>query len=207
MAGTDVSTELAPGTQCLITVLDRHFMVDVLEVGAGSVHLSFPGADYPADGMFVELEVHDEKGFAYYRAEVLRGPRNDGDGVIVKTPEGPSRHMHRACCRVRTDIAAVVRDPANVKKYKSRIENMSSGGILLAAPGQFKMHDAVEVDFELGDLGELHVLGEVVHLTQATSDRDRNLHLYGLRFVGLDPQAKGRITEYIWERMRENPPL
>lgn len=202
MAAPESPASLEPGLQCLLTVTENHFMVKILDVSEDSLHVSFPAADYPVEGMFVELEVHDAGGFSYYRSVVIKGPQKLGDGVILRKPEGPSRNVHRACCRVPTDIVGKVRDDVHVKKYPLYIRNISAGGALIEAFRDFRLNTSLELSFSLREKGDLNVLAEVVHVTEIDVDT-KDARLYGIRFVGLDPEIRDTLNTYIWERLRE----
>lgn len=200
-------SRLRAGDQCLLTVVDRHFMVDILSVTDDSVHVSFPGADYPPDGMEVELQFHDQDGFLYYKTDVLRGPREPGDGVVLQIPGEAFRSQHRASCRVPVDLPGEIRDQVSVKKQQARVIDLSAGGALIATEASYDIDTSVELSFQMPGEKPIKTLAEVVH-TASPDKQPRDHALYGLRFISLDPESRQEITTYVWNQMKAlNPTI
>ena len=80
------SSHVQPGAKCLLSVLDRHFMVEILGVEHDTLRVSFPGVDYPVDGMKVDLEFHDNTGFFCYHSNVLQGPQSGATALCSRCP-------------------------------------------------------------------------------------------------------------------------
>ena len=76
--------ELSEGNLCLLSVMRQYFMVEIVEVGEQSLKLSFPGRDYPVEGMPVDLQFHDKTGFYSYPSVVMRGPDSADSGIEVR---------------------------------------------------------------------------------------------------------------------------
>ncbi|MCC6143375.1 MAG: hypothetical protein IT368_06180, partial [Candidatus Hydrogenedentes bacterium] len=87
---TEVDPHFRKGGQCLLILMGQRFLVTILSVEQDRFLLSFPACDFPIDGMHVDLEFHDEDGYVRYESEVLLGPAEAGDGVVVKRPV----HLH-----------------------------------------------------------------------------------------------------------------
>jgi len=192
-----------PDDACLLTVMDGHYMVKVLEVTDVHVRVSFPGMDYPVEGMPVELEFHDDRGFFCYQTEVIQGPRRAGDGVLLRCPTECARNEHREFCRVPTDLAAQVRDQIHLRKYTAPLWNLSCGGALINTDAAFDLGTTVELTMSLPSEPELTLLGHVMHVSRLGQERPGPTWVYGIRFLALDSDQQKALTSYIWRRLKE----
>ena len=205
MVGADLG-DIREGNLCLLSVMDQHFMVEILKVAKDFVDVSFPGVDYPVDGMAVDLEFHDKLGFNSYHAVVVQSPKNNAGRIRLTRPPGCVRAQHRDSCRVPTDLTVQVKDQAHVRRYDAALLNLSGGGALLRTEASFEFDASVELTVSLPGEPTHTFLGQVVHISRPR-DLKSNRTLYGIRFVSLDMPAAESATRYIWRRLRELYPI
>lgn len=196
------SVDIRKGNSCLLSVTGRHFMVEITEVGEDSMRVSFPGIDYPVEGMNVELEFHDETGFVYYRVEVLEGPW-DGEGVLVTRPREAKRNQHRDAFRVPTDLTVQVRDHVHVRKYDADLLDLSSGGSLLQTEAPFDFNTTINISLSLPGESTHEVTAHVVHVVEQDRTKRGPARIYGVKFIGTPPETCHAISRYVWTRLRE----
>ena len=197
------SGEIRPGDPCLFNVTGRHFLVRILEADASLIRITFPGIDYPVDGMRANLEFHDETGFYYYSTEVVKGPSSDQQGVLLARPAELKRSTHRSSCRVATDLTVRVKDQVHVRRYDASLINISSGGALIQTEAPFDFSSTVEMTLSLPGETACTILGQVVHLIEAASNNPSSLQMIGIKFVTLAPEIEQSLTRFIWRRLQE----
>jgi hypothetical protein len=192
------------GKSCLLNVMDEHFLVRIIEVGDDSIRVTFPGRDYPVEGMRIYLEFHDEGGFDCYPAFVLRGAQGMDDSIILEKPTTCRRTHHRVSCRIPTDLTVQVKDQVHIRKYDAAVLNISSGGVLIRSDAPFDFSTTVEFSFSLPGEPQHNALGQVVHI--ADSDDSKNfpqMHLYGIRLISPDPSLVRSINRFVTTRLRD----
>ncbi len=200
-----ITKDILKGNRCLITVIGQRFMVDLLEVGDKTIRVSFPGRDYPIQGMAVELEFHDPNGFNCYESTVLQGPEASNPGIVLEKPIESRRAQHRVSCRVPTDLTVQVKDQTHIRRYDAPLTNLSADGAQIETHAPFDFSTTVEVWLSLPGEPTHETLASVVHISNSTetaaSAEDKTV--YGIRFLNLDPAASQSICRYIWQRLRE----
>lgn len=203
-AAPSTNDHIKKGVSCLLNVMDEHFLVKILEVGEESVRVSFPGRDYPVEGMRIYLEFHDEAGFDCYPAAVLEGPSPRGDSIRIERPSACRRTLHRLTCRIPTDLTVQVRDHAHIRKYDAAVLNISSGGALVRTAAPFDFSTSVEFSFSLPGEPNHTVLGQVVHIAAPDDARlHPEMQLYGIRFLDPEPDVVRSINRYVTQRLRD----
>ncbi|MCP4643824.1 MAG: PilZ domain-containing protein [bacterium] len=197
--------DITKGNRCLLTFMGQHFMVDVVDVAGDIVRVSFPGCDYPVEGMAVDLEFHDPSGFNSYRSVVVNGPNQAGDGIVLSRPEEARRTRHRDSCRVPTDLTVQVKDQAHIRRYDAALINLSGGGALINTTAPFEFNTAIEVTLSLPGEATLRLQGRVVHANNAATNRitEDVKRTFGVRFFGMEPSMTESLTRYIWARLRD----
>ena len=196
-------TELVKGNQCLLQVLGQHFLVDVLEVAEETVRISFPGEDYPVTGMQVNLEFHDTEGFNSYSSEVLEGPENKSQSMLLRRPSEARRTHHRRSFRVPTDLTVQIKDQVHVRRYDAALLDLGSGGVLVDTVAPFDFSTTIEVTMSLPGEMTHTVLGKIVHIGESPDNPGSGSKMLGVRFLGATPQVVNSISRYIWKRLRE----
>jgi len=191
---------LGVGQECLLNVIGRHFKVRVIELTPDTVRVTFPGRDYPADGMHAILELHDDTGFHYFSTEVLEGPRPDAQGILIRNVAEMRRSFHRDHVRIPTDLTVQVREQVHVRRYNAALLNLSAGGALIQTDAVFEFNSVVDLTLSLPSEPAATIMGEIVHTVDSPSD---NRHMYGIRFLDVDAVVVESITRYIWRRLPE----
>ncbi len=196
--------DIRKGNTCLVTVLDDHFMSRILDVTDDTIGVSFPAADYPIEGMLVELEFHDKHGFNRYPAQVVAGPTIESGQILLKRPTQCFRSQHRSSCRVPTDLTVQVKDEVHVRRYDADLLNLSGGGALIRTHAPFDYDTTVDITVSLPGESTHTVLGKIVHFAEEDRHREHpTMKLFGIRFIGLDPGVQESITRYLWARLRD----
>jgi hypothetical protein len=196
-------TDIQAGNRCMLSVGGRQFLVEILELQADTMHVSFPLGNFPLGGMRVELEFHDMSGYTQYDTVVVSGPSKVDDGIILGRPMASRRNQHRSSLRVPTDLTAQAKDQVHVRRYDAAVLDISEGGLLIRSEAPFDMETTIEVTLSLP--GEsVHVfLGQVVHMNQIEIDSGEEMRLFGMRFLTTDPQAAQALKRYIQQRLKE----
>jgi Tfp pilus assembly protein PilZ len=191
-----------PGARCLIEVLDRRYLSTVLNVAEDRLRLTFPTLDFPIDGMYVILEFHDDDGFTTYETEVISGPHQVGDGLLVKCPPAEYRSRHRSAWRVPGDFSVQLKGHVHPRRHEAPVVNVSTGGLLVKTHADVDLGDNVDLRFSLPKVEEeLIMVGHVVHCAAEDKGADHG-RLVGMQFVSPDPAHVDQIRAYIRRRLR-----
>ncbi len=195
--------DIREGGACLLNVLEHYFMVRITKIDEDGLHVTFPAADYPAEGMSVYLDFHDEDGLTRYRAKVLRGPRQKGDGLLLDAPDEGIRTAHRDFCRVPTDLTVQVKDHEHVRLYDADLLNLSAGGALIRTSAPFDYTTQVDIILSLPGEVTLQLRGGVVHLADAPNHHaGAPTKDMGLHFVSLDAGSLSTLTRFVNRQMK-----
>lgn len=196
---------LKQGQRCLLVVLDQRFLVSILEAGGETVLVTFPTRGLPMDGMLVHLEFHDKNGYASYETEVVRSPREPGDGLLLKRPSAYQTTSHRLDWRVPADIEAQFKVHAHPRRIKGRVLNMSVGGLLIESRARLSIDDSLDLELTLPGPHRIDTVGQVV-FSSPVEDAASGVHRHGVRFVGLEPENQHAIIRYIRNFLRATYP-
>ena len=194
------------GRECLLKVTDRYFKVRILEVGSDTIRVSFPGKDYPVDGVGAALEFHDDEGFTYYSTQVVEGPTHKGAGVVLRKQTDPKRSLHRDCFRAPTDLTVRVKERDHARQYDAALVNLSAGGALIQTDAPFDFSTAVDLTLSLPGEAMHTVSGHVVHVADAEERCGTARRYFGIRFTGVPTDVERTITRYMWSVLREMYP-
>ena len=198
-----VNDELYVGNRCMLRVAGEHFLVKILDVQKTNIHVTFPGKEYPIEGLQVTLEFHDEHGFNSFPTHIVRGPEKAAGGLILARPVESRRTKYRDSCRVPTDLTVHVKDQVHVRRYDAALVNLGAGGALIVTPAQFDFSATVEMLLSLPGETRHTVIGHIVHTTGAAPRYGTADKIYGIRFVGMGPEVAESISRYVWNRLRE----
>ncbi len=193
---------LQVGNRALLLLLGQRFLVGILEVTPAGVRVSFPVQNFPIEGMQVQLEFHDENGYTSCDMEVLESPKSIGDGLLLARTQSPFRTQHRTNWRVPAALAVSMREQAHPRPYEGHARNISAGGILVESDAALLVNDAVDLSFALPSGHRITTVAEVISVA-ASPERTSNAHLYGFRFLDLEPADAQALRQYIWHRLRE----
>lgn len=167
------------------------------------VHVTFPGRDYPIEGMRIGLELHDEEGYYLSQTIVLEGPREKGDGIVLKRPEILQRYQHRATNRVPTDLAAQVRDLEHPRKHTADLLDVCSEGALIQTDAPFEEQALIEMRLSLPGEPPVALTGEIVHCGREGVSFKEGFRHFGVQFTEVDDDARASIRRYVHQRLRE----
>lgn len=199
-AESGLDAHFAPGNRALLVAMGRRFMVAVLHADAGRVRVSFPMRDFPFEGMRVDLEFHDDHGFAHCETEVLECSGEPGAGLVLRRPAASMWQQHRGAWRVPVDLPVAYKDHVHPRRVDARIVNLSVGGAMLHTGVGAEAGDNIDVDLRLPDAEPLHLLGQVVH-SAPLPDASGQWQV-GVRFISPDPVDRKTISQYVWGQLR-----
>lgn len=197
--------DLVAGNRCLVNVMGQHFMVDLIGVTEETLLISFPGSDYPVEGMRIDLEFHDTHGFNRYQSQVIQGPQEADGGVLLERPDRAHRTRHRDACRVPTDLTVQVKDKAHVRRYDAALINLSAQGALIETAAPFDFTTTIEMTVSLPGEATHRIPGAIVHIGNTTRRRafEDERRRVGVRFLDIDAETSQSLTRYIWKRLRD----
>lgn len=201
----DTETHFVEGARCLLVLMGHRFLVTIVSVSPETVRITFPVQDFPMEGMYVNLEFHDELGYATYESEVIASPREPGDGLLLRRPPESQRTHHRSSWRVAADFRVEMKGHVHPRRYDAPVINISAGGLLVRSDAPVSVGDNVDLVFDLPGDGRKEALAEVVHVHVPEASRG-GIPLLGLRFVGAEDVLKKSVTMYIWRRLRQLHP-
>ena len=193
------------GNRGLLLLMGHRYLVTVLSVSPENVRVSFPVQSFPMEGMYVNLEFHDDLGYATYESEVLSSPREPGDGLLLRRPPESLRTHHRTSWRVAADFRVEMKGHVHPRRYDAPVINISAGGMLVRSDAPVKMGDNMDLSFDLPGDGPKTTLGEVMHVNVPEDSRG-GVPLLGLRFVSPSEALQKSVTMYIWRRLRQLHP-
>lgn len=199
----DEETEalFAPGKPCLVHFADATFLVEVQEATDESVRVSFHAYDFPVAGMLIDLEFHEAQGIIRYVTKVIRGPKIEGDGILLERPHLPKIIQHRATFRVRANIRAAYTVEKGRQAESCVIRDISTTGARIESRTKLDMGDKFSLNVELG--GSRHTLdGEVCHVGVYPALGGGNMYICGTRFTGYSPGAGMAVTDFVWSELR-----
>lgn len=195
--------DLERGRECLVNLMGQHFLSRILDVSEDRITMSFPGVDYPASGMHLELQFHDEEGFNCYRSQVEAGPLEHPGKILIRRPTDMDRMQHRHTCRVSTDLTVQVKEEDHVRKYDAALTNLSGGGALLETDAPLDFNSNIEITLSIPRDKTRIIHGHVMHVERPQPPQNDGRLTVGVRFVKLDSETSKAITEYVWQRLHE----
>ena len=204
--GTDIEQELIRvGNNCFIKIMDQRFLVEVLEVGERSIHVSFPGRDYPVEGMSADLEFHGKHGYTCYHTQITLGPVKSGGGLVLeRSPGGIKMYKHRDSWRVPTDFSVKLNLDSEPGEHEAPMLNISAGGVMLRTELELDFASELLLTIPLPGEKVFSVRGKVVHISEMSGDlQNCTARFIGVRFMETDAETSRSITHYVWRRVRQ----
>ncbi len=193
------------GNTALLTVLGQHFMVKIKAVDEDTILVSFPPVQYPVKGMEVQLEFHDLQGLNVYHSEVVKGPDEGENGMVLRRPQIKQRSLHRSSCRVPTDLSVQVKDQARVRRHDASLVDLSLGGAMIETDAPFDLDTTLEMSLSLPGEPTHQLIAHVVHILNSP-ETPYGRKKIGIKFDCLDSAVEKSIMDYIWNRLREMYP-
>ena len=201
-----VENHFKPGNRCLVIITGQRFLVGIQSVQEDTVRLSYPAADFPVAGMLLEIEFHDDLGYARFESEILATPENVGDGLLIRLPTEYSRTTQRGAWRIPTDFNVILKSHVHPRRYEVPVVNLSAGGMLLQTNADAELNDTVELKFHLpGEAAPQEMLGTIVHVHQPDNKAGGET-MVGINFINPEPQHRKALSRYVWRRLREIHP-
>ena len=197
--------QLRPGARGLVILLGQRFLTSILELGPDSVRVSFPRQSIVSDGMRAQLEILDENGSALYETEVLRAPRDVGDGLLLRRPNLAQHTWHRNHWRVPVELAVSFKEHVHPRRQSGDILNLSAGGLLLESRADMEVGSSLDLQFRVPPQHEISALGRVVFAGDSVGGTSA-VRRYGIHFVGMAPDEQRVLQDYVWRRLRELNP-
>jgi Tfp pilus assembly protein PilZ len=201
----DAGAHFVEGNRGLLLLMGHRFLVTILAVSPETVRVSFPVQDFPMEGMYVNLEFHDDLGYATYESEVIASPNEPGDGLLLRRPPESLRTHHRTSWRVAADFRVEMKGHVHPRRYDAPVINISAGGLLVRTDAPLNLGDNLDISFDLTGDGRKQALAEVMHLNVPEASQGA-IPLVGLRFVSPEPALTKSVTMYIWRRLRQMHP-
>jgi len=201
--GDENTPDIRKNKECLINLMGQHFLSRILEVSEDRITVSFPGMDYPASGMGLELQFHDQEGFNCYRSLVVAGPSVLPGAMVIQRPKAMDRVQHRLTCRVSTDLTVQVKEQSLVRKYDASLINLSGGGALLETDAPLDFNSSVKMLISIPRDKTRTVEGRVIHVARPNASQEGEQSIVGVRFIRVEPETERAIADYVWERLRE----
>jgi len=195
--------KLEKGRECFLNVTGRHFKVRIVDVAQDTIHVSFPGKDYPVEGVGAVLEFHDDEGFTYYATHVVKGPAEKGQGVVLHRQADPKRSLHRDCFRAPTDLTVQVKERDHARHYDAALVNLSAGGALVRTDAPVDFSASVDLTLSLPGEPAYTLSGQVVHVAEADEGRGPEGRYVGVRFADVPDHVADSITRYMGSVLRE----
>lgn len=193
---------LQPGTPCLVRFADNTFLVNVVEADAETIRVGFHAYDFPVPGMLVDLEFHEPEGIVRFVAKVLKGPKTEGDGILLERPFSPQVIQHRATYRAETDLDATFVERKGRSHERCKIKNLSTTGASMESRVPLQRGAIVQLVLPLS--GRNHEIeARICHIAGYTGKDGAKRYIYGTRFLNYSPGAGTAVTNYVWNRLKE----
>ncbi len=193
---------LQPGTPCLVRFADNTFLVDVLESDDEQIRVSFHAYDFPVPGMLVDLEFHEPEGIVRFVAKVLKGPKSEGDGILLERPFAPHVIQHRATYRVPTSLDGTFMERKGRSHESCTIKNLSTTGASLESRTSLKRGSIINITLQID--GRKHEIEtKICHVAAFTRRDGSKAYVYGTRFVNYSPGSGTAVTNFVWSRLKE----
>lgn len=193
---------LQPGTPCLVRFADNTFLVNVVNADESTIRVSFHAYDFPVPGMLVDLEFHEPEGIIRFVAKVLKGPRIEGDGILLERPFSPQIIQHRATYRASTNIDATFIERKGRSHERCKIRNLSTTGASIES--RTPLQRGMIVNLSLPIDGNTHEIEtKICHVATYSKKDGSPSYVYGTRFMNYSAGAGTAVTNYVWNRLRE----
>lgn len=199
---TSKDVSISSGSRGKLNVMGKCFGVEVLDVGDHGIRVSFPFADWPAEGIPVELDLPSDQGVDRYRATVGYEPETVYiAGLVLRDPVRCEPDVvQRGHCRVSTDLTFHVKESPHPRQFDALVLNLSVGGALLRSELTVTPGHELAIDVSLPRRGVESIPARVVH---AVSEQDSGgEQLFGVQFQNQDPDTVSAISEYIDHRLQ-----
>lgn len=194
-----MATSFEVGKTCYLLVMGSRFLSEIRGVAEDTIWVSFPGVDYPIEGMGVELEFHDLDGLVRYHTRVAIGPKEPGDGIVLQRAEAATRLKHRRSWRVPVDLPAQIPAGDDGPVQQARLLDLSGEGALLEAAAGLEIGSAITLSFTLPEQPSHAFNARIIHSGEA--EQPGQCH-YGLLFTEVSHEARESLTWFLWGEIK-----
>ena len=193
-------TSLKVGRECVLRSGERTYVVEVLGMARDTLWLSFPDTDPPRRGNAVRLEVHDEIGFATYRAKILVGPKLTGNGILVERLASLNYMKRRKNWRVPTDFPAWLTASGDEQRHEAVVVDLSYEGARVETCEAFEPGGKVALALKLPRRSTHRFDATIVYVNKP---RRNGLRRVGLRFDSVSERGRHSLTRFLSKRIQE----
>ena len=194
-----MSHAIPDGAHCLLRVMGQQFWIRVTESGDDAMRVSFPGLDYPLEGMQIELELHEEGGYRVFNTHMIGRGETLEEGIVLAPPQERQQRTHRSAIRVDTQLPVIVKDQVSLKKHEGTLINLSQGGALFTTEAPFDFDSTIEMTLTLPGEPAYTFMGQVRHVDSARGATHRQI---GIRFISPESVAMTAVEQYIVTQLR-----
>ena len=200
-----MTTYLKKGNEAYLRLMGRRFLVEVLAVANDTISISFPGGNYPIEGLGVTLEFHEPNGVVSYHTQVIAGPRGEGEGMVLQRAVSVTRMQHRRAWRVPVNVKMSLRKRGQRLPRKVLVIDISAEGVLIETNAPLAFEDLTDLRLTLPKLPVHVVAARVVRLEPADPARKQGPR-FALLFVDVAPETRRLLTYYVWSQLRRRHP-
>jgi hypothetical protein len=193
---------ISVGMRGKLNVMGKRLSAEVLDVTDHGIRVSYPFADWPVEGMRVDLDIPSHDGDIRYRGTVAYEPETAYiAGLTIHdicscAPDVPKRGH----CRIPTDLTVQVKERAHPRSFDAVVLNLSMGGALLRTGLPTAKGHEIAVNLSLPCRPLESVPANVVY-SQPDPDEE-TFHLTGIQFNFESPETAQAISSYIDDRLR-----
>lgn len=199
--GGDQVPRLAVGTPCTLSWdAHRHF-AEILGVSENTIWTSFPSIGECVEDVGIDVQLGVDLNGPVYHTQVVIGPREPGDGIVLRRTASAVRTHGRDVWRVPTRLRARYGAGVPAPWFDGTIANLSLHGALVAGAAAFQLGDHLSIEVQLKD-DVRHILPSiVVHRNAPQQFKQSERHWFGLRFDSIEPEVTRDLTWYLWKRV------
>ncbi len=200
--GNEHRPRLTVGTPCTLRWDDQRHSAEILGVSENTIWTSFPSIDLNAEDVGIDVQLGQKPNGPVYHTKVVIGPREPGDGVVLRRTASAVRKHGRDVWRVPTRLRAQYGEQTSTVEFSGRFANLSLQGGLLAGSQPFQVGDQVLIRVQFKDDVGHSLPSMVVHANAPESFKHSDRHWLGLRFETMSADMTRDLTWYLWERVR-----
>jgi hypothetical protein len=175
---------------------------EILGVSENTIWTSFPPIDLNTEDLGIDVQLGGSTEGPLYHTQVVIGPRNPGDGIVLRRTASAVRVHGRDVWRVPTRLRARYGAGDSAPWFDGTIANLSLQGALLAGTAEFRIGDHLAIDVGFKSEVRCSFPGMVVHTNPPDQFKRSARHWFGVRFDPMDAQTTKDLTWYLWKRVR-----
>lgn len=198
------NNRIQTGNSGFLCIKENRFLVEILGVDNNQIWTTFPGINYPLQGVGGHLEFHNESGFLAYNVQVLRYAERPETGIVLERSESAEQRTHRTSWRVPTDISVAFRTPNATENFAGILEDLSADGCQLRTNPVLAIRTPLELCFALDrEHGNQIVEGRVCYVHEESGLQGGSTIHYGIKFTRVPPQTRRLLTLFLYHHVRK----